>query len=76
MLPGESTGGSLRPFLPYQAKQAWHLDKQSLKGIKKQKQGGGGAAQADAGPAAPGKAPAAAVAALAGGENVPEGALL
>lgn len=26
------------PYLPADLKQAWHLDKQSLKGIKRQKQ--------------------------------------
>ena len=36
LLPGEP-GDPLRPYLPTVTKHAWHLDKQSLKGIKKQK---------------------------------------
>lgn len=36
ILPG-APGGLFRPYLPTVTKQAWHLDKQSLKGIKKQK---------------------------------------
>ncbi|KAL4427306.1 hypothetical protein ABPG77_003215 [Micractinium sp. CCAP 211/92] len=38
VLPGEPSDGKLRPYLPSVTKQAWHLDKQSLKGIKRQKQ--------------------------------------
>ena len=37
VLPGEPADGRLRPYLPAVTKQAWHLDKQSLKGIKRQK---------------------------------------
>ncbi|PSC73505.1 hypothetical protein C2E20_3546 [Micractinium conductrix] len=48
VLPGEPSDGRLRPYLPAEVKQAWHLDKQSLKGIKKQKA---------AGPATAGTAP-------------------
>jgi len=36
LLPGEA-GDPLRPYLPAVTKQAWHLDKQSLKGIKRKK---------------------------------------
>jgi hypothetical protein len=36
LLPGEP-GDPLRPYLPSVTKQAWHLDKQSLKGIKRKK---------------------------------------
>ena len=36
LLPGEP-GDPLRPYLPAVTKQAWHLDKQSLKGIKQKK---------------------------------------
>lgn len=36
LLPGEP-GDPLRPYLPTVTKQAWHLDKQSLKGIKRKK---------------------------------------
>ena len=44
VLPGEPASNKLRPYLPSVTKQAWHLDKQSLKGIKRQKaaQEGGG----------------------------------
>lgn len=37
VLPGEP-GELFRPYLPTVTKQAWHLDKQSLKGIKGKKQ--------------------------------------
>ena len=37
VLPGEP-GELFRPYLPSVTKQAWHLDKQSLKGIKGKKQ--------------------------------------
>lgn len=50
MLPGEPAGGTLRPYLPAVTKQAWHLDKQSLKGIKRQKQAAGAAAAAGPAP--------------------------
>jgi hypothetical protein len=36
LLPGEP-GDPLRPYLPSVTKQAWHMDKQSLKGIKRKK---------------------------------------
>lgn len=36
LLPG-NPGDSLRPYLPSKTKQAWNLDKQSLKGIKKKR---------------------------------------
>lgn len=44
VLPGEAASNKLRPYLPAVTKQAWHLDKQSLKGIKRQKQAEAGAA--------------------------------
>jgi hypothetical protein len=37
LLPGEP-GDPLRPYLPTVTKQAWHMDKQSFKGIKSKKQ--------------------------------------
>ena len=37
MLPGDPGENRLRPYLPAVTKQAWHLDKQSLKGVKKLK---------------------------------------
>jgi len=43
LLPGEP-GDPLRPYLPAITKKAWHLDKQSLKGVKKQKVGAAAAA--------------------------------
>ena len=47
MLPGEPATNKLRPYLPAVTKQAWHLDKQSLKGgNKRQKQDGVAAAAA------------------------------
>ncbi|KAL4440215.1 hypothetical protein ABPG75_003216 [Micractinium tetrahymenae] len=49
VLPGEPSDGKLRPYLPSVTKQAWSLDKRSLKGIKRQKQAvalGGAAAAA------------------------------
>ena len=53
LLPGEP-GDSLRPYLPAVTKQAWHLDKQSLKGVKRHKVGPGAAAAAPpAQPASP-----------------------
>lgn len=48
VLPGEPASNKLRPYLPAVTKQAWHLDKQSLKGIKKQKQAAAGAAAEEA----------------------------
>lgn len=58
VLPGEQADGKLRPYLPAVTKQAWHLDKQSLKGIKRQKAaaaaGAAGAAPGGDGGAAPG----------------------
>ena len=45
LLPGEP-GDPLRPYLPAVTKQAWHLDKQSLKGVKRQKGATGKAAAA------------------------------
>ena len=38
VLPGEP-GNTLRPYLPSVTKQAWHMDKQSLRGIKRHKAG-------------------------------------
>jgi hypothetical protein len=46
VLPGDPAENRLRPYLPAVTKQAWHLDKQSLKGVKKLKT----AAAADAAP--------------------------
>lgn len=37
LLPG-NPGDTLRPYLPSKTKQAWNLDKQSLKGIKRKRQ--------------------------------------
>ena len=54
MLPdGDGKENRLRPYLPAVTKQAWHLDKQSLKGLKRQKlqqQAGGAAPSAPPGP--------------------------
>lgn len=36
LLPG-NPGDPLRPYMPSKTKQAWNLDKQSLKGIKKKR---------------------------------------
>jgi hypothetical protein len=47
LLPGEA-GDPLRPYLPTVTKQAWHLDKQSLKGIKRKKGNNNSAAAAAA----------------------------
>ena len=55
VLPGEPASNKLRPYLPAVIKQAWHEDKQSLKGIKRQKQVPA-AAPATAAAAAPGAA--------------------
>ncbi len=53
LLPGEP-GDPLRPYLPSVTKQAWHMDKQSLKGVKRHKVGPGAAmAPPAAKPAAP-----------------------
>ena len=52
VLPGEPTSNKLRPYLPTVTKQAWHLDKQSLKGIKRQKQAAAGSAPDEGGTAA------------------------
>jgi hypothetical protein len=37
VLPGDPGEQRLRPYLPAVTKQAWHLDKQSLKGVKRQR---------------------------------------
>lgn len=50
VLPGEP-GEKLRPYLPSVTKQAWALDKKSLKGIKKQKLNGGENQQGGTAPA-------------------------
>ena len=70
LLPGEP-GDPLRPYLPAVTKQAWHLDKQSLKGIKRKKGNTSGAAVAMP-PTKPNTAAAAdATASLPVQENVP-----
>lgn len=55
VLPGDPTENRLRPYLPAVTKQAWHLDKQSLKGVKKLKTGSGTAELAAAATAAAGQ---------------------
>ncbi|GAB4814217.1 hypothetical protein N2152v2_001263 [Parachlorella kessleri] len=45
VLPGDPSEKRLRPYLPAVTKQAWHLDKQSLKGVKKLKTASSAAAE-------------------------------